>query len=85
LGQNELIKGGVSSKEVRVADELALEDEVRRLRAELERERELRFAAEALAADRQNALEESAPAPARKSRRRFRSSSRRDLQGNWLR
>jgi hypothetical protein len=69
-----------------VVDDTALEQEVERLRAELRRERELRVAAEAIAAERETALVDAAHALVSKSRRRsLRTPSRRRLQGNWLR
>jgi hypothetical protein len=67
-----------------VPDDVTPEDEVRRLRAELERERELRVAAETLAAERE-ALAEAAKALApRRRRRSFREPSRHRLRGNWM-
>jgi len=68
-----------------VHDDPALEQEVRRLRSELESERGRRVAAEALAAEREKALADAAEALVAKSRRRSRRSSRSKLQGNWLR
>jgi len=68
-----------------VQDESALEQEVRRLRSELDRERERRVTAERLAAEREQALAAAAEALVKKSRRRARRSSRSKLQGNWLR
>jgi hypothetical protein len=68
-----------------VTDDLALADQVRQLRAELERERERRVAAERLAAEREKALADAAEALVTWSRRRSRRSSRSNLQGNWLR
>jgi hypothetical protein len=68
-----------------VQDDRTLEDEVQRLRSELDRERERRIAAEALAAEREKALADAAQALVTTSRRRSRRSSRSKLQGNWLR
>jgi hypothetical protein len=60
-------------------------EEIGRLRAELERERELRTAAEALAAERKIALEDAPTKSAAKSRRRrSRRLTSHRLQGNWL-
>jgi hypothetical protein len=59
-------------------------EEVWRLRAELERERELRVAAEALAAEREIALANAPTGSATESRRRSRRLTPHKLQGNWL-
>jgi hypothetical protein len=66
-------------------DHSALEQEVRRLRSELDRERERRVAAEALASEREKALADAAEALVTKARKRSLRSSRSKLQGNWLR
>jgi hypothetical protein len=82
----ESTEAGSVERNVAVSDDTGLEQEVRRLRAELEREKELRVAAEALAAERATALADAAQELMSRSRRRSRrSSSRRHLQGNWLR
>ncbi len=65
-----------------VQGDALLEEEVRRLRAELDHERELRVAAEAVAAERAAALDRAEQALSQRTRR---ASSRSKLQGNWLR
>ena len=87
------VRGGVNREGTEVVDDPTLEQvddptleqEVERLRAELLRERELRVAAEAVAAERETALAEAARALTGRSRRRFRSPSKDKLHGNWLR
>jgi hypothetical protein len=60
----------------------ALADEVERLRVEIQRERERRVAAEALAAERKATLEHAARSA--KPHRRSRRLTSHKLQGNWL-
>jgi hypothetical protein len=77
--------GGAVERQEEVSEDLALEEEVRRLRAELAQERELRVAAEALAAERETAPADAGPALVSTARRRSRRLfSRGKLQGNWL-